>query len=109
MKKLPQKGLGHLLHGIGSLDYGSSCGRFGSRLDREIAAVRNFLGLLMTIGNLHHGQDFGGPRAGIRTHRLGVHLNINVVAVLDQRLKLNSHVGLVLVATLIRLLNHQHY
>lgn len=75
----------------------------------KLIAVFNLLGILIPVCHLNHGKDLLGSRAGIRTHRLGIHLNINVVAILDQGLELNCDIGIIGSTTLIRLLNHQHY
>lgn len=109
MKKLPQKGHDYLL-GIGR-----PLGRFGTRggglcgLHRKLTAILDFLGVLLAVCDLNDGQYLRRPRARICAHCFGIDLDIDIVAILDQGLKLYGHIGIVGSTTLIGLLDHQHY
>ena len=109
MEELPEKGHSNVPNDI------HRCGclltrvlRF-RRLYRKLIPVRNLLGILISIRNLNHGENLLGSWAGIGSHCLGIHRDIDVVAILNQGLELNRDIGKIGSTTLICLLNHQHY
>ena len=79
------------------------------RLHCKLIAVRNLLGILISIRNLNHGENLLRTRTGVGSHCLGIHGDVDVVAILNPGLELNRDIGKIGSTTLICLLNHQHY
>ena len=108
MQKPAQKGHDDLLGGVHS-----GCSLFARRLgwnglDCKLTAIRNLLRFLLAIGHLDHRKNLGRSWTGIGAHGFGVHRDIDV-SVLDEGLELSGDIGVIGTATLIRLLDDQHY